>query len=284
MARKNYYSMRKGTHPDQAQFTLPALKKLVLAVFEDFRSRQYFDEPLGYSCVDAGEVPGSLGTDVNRALLIALRKDNLWPINERIESYSEDDLLDVLEFLHDHVSKPVDGRYHDYSNCGMHYETFSKPEGQAEFREEISRHLECYASGYHLTEAGEIQQLPDPGMAPLLKAPLPGNDPENIQARVDAAKSRFLRHHSSLEDRKVAIRDLADVLEFIRPRLVEVIDKGDQADLFNIANNFGIRHHNEKQKIRYDRTIWYSWMFYYYLATIHACQRLLARHNASKGP
>ena len=53
-----------------------------------------------------------------------------------------------------------------------------------------------------------------------------------------------------------------------------VTDK-DENDLFNIANNFGIRHHNDKQKTGYDAALWLSWMFYFYLATIHVVVRKL---------
>ena len=85
---------------------------------------------------------------------------------------------------------------------------------------------------------------------------------------------KFRRHKATLEDRKEAIRELADVLEFLRPEIKQFIEKKDESDLFNIANNFGIRHHNAEQKINYDKPIWYSWMFYYYLATLHAVLRI----------
>jgi len=96
---------------------------------------------------------------------------------------------------------------------------------------------------------------------------------------VNAAILKFRRYRSSLEDRKDSIRDLADVLEFLRSQLKSVITKNDENDLFNIANNFGIRHHNDLQKIDYDKAIWYSWMFYYYLATIHASVRLIKKNE-----
>jgi hypothetical protein len=82
-----------------------------------------------------------------------------------------------------------------------------------------------------------------------------------------------------MADRRDAIRDLADVLEFLRPQVKQVLTSKDERDLFNIANNFGIRHHNEKQKTEYNKPIWYSWMFYYYLATIHASLRLIEEHK-----
>ena len=43
--------------------------------------------------------------------------------------------------------------------------------------------------------------------------------------------------------------------------------------MFNIANNFGLRHHNDRQKTGYDTALWLSWMFYLYLATLHVVVR-----------
>jgi hypothetical protein len=117
----------------------------------------------------------------------------------------------------------------------------------------------------------------DPGLEDLLKTDLSSPEPVRIDARVQAAIAKFRRHRSSFEDRRDALRDLADVLEFLRPRLKSVLASQDETDLFNIANNFGIRHHNDKQKTDYDESIWLSWIFYYYLATIHAALRLLEK-------
>ena len=279
---KRYYSVRTGKHPGGAKLDLPALKKLFLSIDNQFSSRDYFQEAFGYDCVDAGYVPGSLGEDVGGAILIAVRKDSLWPLRDRLSEYSEDDLFDMIEFLHDHVSKPVDGYFHSYSGCGMHYSTFNRPDGQLEYRTALNPILECYGDGYVLSEAGEILALPEEGMATLTEATLPPHDPHNVEARVQAAVLRFRRHRSSLEDRKHALRDLADVLEYLRPKVKAVLSSKDEADLFNLANNFGIRHHNAEQKTSYDTAIWYSWMFYYYLSTIHACIRLVSKHQGGK--
>ena len=51
------------------------------------------------------------------------------------------------------------------------------------------------------------------------------------------------------------------------------LTSNDEKDLFNIANSFGIRHCNDKQKTDYDSALWLSWMFYYYLATVHVLLR-----------
>jgi hypothetical protein len=117
------------------------------------------------------------------------------------------------------------------------------------------------------------------GFEPLLEAETPAIDPENITGRVDAAKRKFRSRHSSGEDRRDALRDLADVLERLRPKVKDVLKKEDERELFNILNNFGIRHHNNKQKTDYDKNIFYSWMFYYYLSAIHAATRLIERQE-----
>jgi hypothetical protein len=69
------------------------------------------------------------------------------------------------------------------------------------------------------------------------------------------------------------------VLEYLKPKIKEHLTSADEKDLFNIANNFGVRHHNDKQKTGYDAGLWLSWMFYFYLATIHVVVRKMGEEN-----
>lgn len=119
--------------------------------------------------------------------------------------------------------------------------------------------------------------MPYNNIAPLLQVDIPSSDSENITKKIDLVVLKFRRHKSTLDDRRDALRELADVLEYLRPDIKKVLASKDESDLFNIANNFGIRHHNVDQKVDYDKAIWYSWIFYYYLATIHAALRLIAK-------
>lgn len=264
-----------------AGFDLDTMRKLFREVFIYFEDEGYFQQSLGYECVDEGFVAGSLGQSVESALLLALRKHELAPIRQRIAFYEEDDLFDVIEFLFDHCAKPLDRHYHSFSNCGWHTnpttDTFDRPAGQAEFRTKLTPLLEAYGQGYELSATGEVLTLADPGLAPLLDASLPSVDKDNVRARVEAAQAKFRRHRSTESERRDAIRDLADVLEFLRPQLGDVLSNKDDAALFTIANNFAIRHHNVKQNSTYDKAIWYSWIFYFYLATIHAVVRLIEK-------
>jgi hypothetical protein len=222
MRERGYYSARTGKHPNAARLDLSGLKRIFLSIERQFRDRDYFQEAFGFECVDAGDVPGSLGEDIEGAMLIALRKENLWPLRNNVDAYTEDDLFDMIEFFFDHISKPVDGYFHNYNGCGMHYSTFNRIEGQSEFRAALNPILHSYSSGFELSDQGEILNLPEQGMSTLLEATLPHADPDNIEARIRAAADRFRRHGASLEDRKHALRDLADVLEFMRPQIREV--------------------------------------------------------------
>lgn len=281
MARR-YYSVRTGRNPLSGGFDIDTMRTLFREVFIYFEDEGYFQQALGYHCVDADFVSGTLGRSIEGALLLTLRKRGLTPIRQMIENYSEDDLFDVIEFLFDHCSKPLDRRYHSFDNCGWHTnpnepDTFDQKAGRAEFREKIKELLEAYEGGHELSAIGEVLVLGDPGLASLHAAPLPTSDIDNVASRVSAAQVKFRRHRSTESERRDAIRDLADVLEFLRPQLDGVLTNKDDAALFSIANNFAIRHHTAKQQSTYDKAIWYSWIFYFYLATIHAAVRLIAK-------
>jgi hypothetical protein len=277
MGNRRYYSIRTGKNPDGSRYDLPILLRLFSDFYLEFLNKDYFQEDFGYYCVDAGDVSGKLGPDIEAQMFRDLRKPGLWPIQETYKSYSEDDLFDVIEFLYDHVSKPIDGYFHSYQDCGYHYDTFDKKTGQQEFRDGINQFLCDYKEGYEISDKGEILECPEQGLENLFAASLPTDDPDNVEQRVQAAILKFRRYRSSLDERRDAIRDLVDVLEFLRPKVQKVISKKDEGDLFVIANKFGLRHHNDQQKQDYDKAIWYSWMFYYYLATIHACLRLIKK-------
>lgn len=266
-----YYSQRAGTNPNLYGLTLVDTIGLFVRVFEQLRNDGYFDEAFGFYCVDSGFNDGTI-KDVELKILLTIRKKNLWPILDCAKHYSEDDFFDVIEFLYQCVSKPIDGTMHSWNDCGMHWETFNKNEGKKVFLDKINTVLGLYKNKFELTVKGEVLHKPEEGFEQIFEADVPSKD-EKIVGRINAATTNFRRHGSSLDDRRQAVRDLADVLEYLRPRVKDFLTNKDDQDLFNIANNFGIRHHNDKQKTTYDTAIWLSWMFYFYLSTIHVVLR-----------
>lgn len=250
---------------------------LFVRVFDQLREDGYFSEAFGFVCVDAGQIEGKV-RDVELEMLLSVRKKGLWPIHDEHGHYSEDDFFDVVEFLYQHVSKPIDGTYHSWNECGMHWETFNKVQGQAEYLKKVNAVLDHYAGPFELAASGEVLHKPEEGFEQIFDADIPSKD-TNVTSRLEAAVLRYRRHGSTLDDRRQAVRDLADVLEYLRPKVKSLLTSDDEKDLFNLANNFGIRHHNDHQKTAYDLSLWLSWMFYFYLSTIHVVLRKQQQSN-----
>src|SRR6202035_558998 len=151
--------------------------------------------------------------------------------------------------------------------------------GQAEFREKANAFLSDYRTGYELTEQGIVLALGRDGLQYILDAAIIPYDEANVDSKVRNAIAKWRNRHLSADEKKAAIRELADVFEWLKKTkdLSKVLDKKDEAAIFELANNFAIRHHNPVQKGNYDSAIWYSWIFHFYLATYHAAIRLLIK-------
>lgn len=281
MPPRRYYSSRTGTNPNAQRFDLATLRQMFLVTYRRFDHQGYFDRWLGKDCVDGPREAGP-ESDTAAQVLLSTRKAALWPIEDNIARYSEADVFDMIEFLFDQVAAGTESYYHSFANCGEHFTEFDVNLGQKHWREAVNAFLHDYADGFELSDSGEVLRLGPPEFRGLLTAPLPGADPSAVSDIVEAAVTKFRTRSSSLDDRRAAVRELAGVLEYLRPELKNVLTKKDESDLFHIANNFGVRHHNKQQKNDYDPDIWLNWMFYFYLATIHAAQRMIQRTRRKK--
>ena len=279
MKKREYYSVRTGKNPQGKSLSLEITNRLIRDVYSDLQREGYFDENFGFHCVDLDYVPGKLGQDVESKVFRALKKQNLYPFYEKFLEYSEDDLFDVIEFLFDYISKPTSGEHHSWNECGMHWKEFDKNEGEEIFTDSINEILADYSDGFQLNEKGEILIIGKDGLKEIFSATIKTDDPDNIDNKIKAAIKRFRYHRSSIEERRNSVRELFDVLEYLKSKTKNVLFRKDESDLFNIANNYGIRHHNANQKTDYDESIWLSWMFYFCLSTIYAYISLSERNK-----
>ncbi|MFN0153445.1 MAG: hypothetical protein ACKVUT_03620 [Gaiella sp.] len=279
--QRPYWSERHGRAPVLPALDESSLMRMATNVVLDFLDRDYFQEAFGYYCVDAGEVAGTAGRDVADWFLHTIRRDSIWPFATHRETWDSDTLFDVLELLFDVVSRPVSGRYHDFSGCGWHYSTFDREAGRDELRAELNLLLERCTDPLTLSESGEIVHAIPAPFEPLLRADVPYHpDGDLVESRIRAATEVFQRRQASSVDRRHAVRELADALEPLRSEIkTEALSKDERA-LFELANGFAIRHNNREQARLYDDEIWLRWAFYVYLATIHAVLRLRARQRA----
>lgn len=277
---KQYYAERHGRGPAAIPLSEDELRRLVFSVWDKFEEDGYFQKSMGYDCVDAdgGHSDGDLGSDPGAHFFRKLRLAEVWPYREHEASYDVDTLLSVGEVLRDLVAKPVDGQYHSFAGCGMHYHSFDEAAGRTKFRVEMNEVLGLADPPHSMDDGGLIVQLGPVEFRRLLAAELPSEaEHDLVVVPLNEAVARFRRHGASVEDQRHAVRDLASVLEAIRGDVKATMLSADESALFNLANNFALRHNNRHQKGDYDRSTWLTWAFYVYLATIHAVLRVRDR-------
>jgi hypothetical protein len=98
---------------------------------------------------------------------------------------------------------------------------------------------------------------------------------------VTGAIQKYRRRGATPADRRDAVRDLFDVLERLKPGVKTHLMPADEKDLFHIANRFAIRHFDAAQRGEYETELWWSWMFYVNLTTIHLITRKLTNERSS---
>ena len=247
--------------------------------FEELERGLFFQEATGYSCVDLKEsVHGIWGDNPESFFLMKLRLRNLWPIRQNISSYDEIRLFSVIEFLFDFVSEPEQKYYHGWDNCGWHSSCYDKSKGQLKYREELNQILKDYNSGSELSKEGKVLQISPSGFETIVAETPKTSDPKDIDDRVFSAVAKYRRYSATVDDKKDAVRTLADVLEFLRKEGIKFPDKDDDS-LFQIINCFDVRHHNREQQGDYDKEVWYDWMFYTFLSSINALLKLETKHG-----
>jgi hypothetical protein len=279
--RRPLWSERAGRGPRARPLTLDQLKRLAFSDVNDLWGRGYFQQAFGYECVDAGDVAGEL-SDPAAHFFRMTGRDDLWPYDYYGHEYDLDMLIELVEVLHDLASKPLKGYNHAFSDCGWHYETFDQEAGKEDFRVVLNETLTLAEPSLRLQENGEVVLLHSEELERLLDAQVPASaSPDLVVKKVDEARRLFRSRHSDLGDRRRAVRELADVLEAIRPEVKAELPKGDERDLFNIANNFAIRHNDPEQKREYEDELWVGYLFQLFLSNIHLVLRLTERQKAS---
>lgn len=272
---RQYYSSRNNPK----QLSVNDLYQKIISLYLMLRNKDYFKSEAG---ITASEVP-----DETKHKAVLMLDFQPFPIEEWTdEKGNEDNLFDIIEYLYDVVSKPgslVDmttdtgWNYTDYDNYDPHT-------GRAEYISYVNAFLCRYRNGYELTKNGTILSIGNDGVQVILQADIPILGEEKIDKKIEAAILKWRNRQVNISERREAIRELADVFEWLKKSkmLREVLSRKDESALFDIANNFAIRHHNPYQQQHYDEAIWFSWMFHFYLATYHAVARMIAKKNHPK--
>lgn len=262
-----YFSEARGL---RRGIDLTMLRVLVRDLYADLEDRGMLREWLGFQCVDSHTPDvGTGGTDPGRDIAIELGRSDLWPVEPVENAWSEDGIFDFMQFLAQRVSVPSadQASFHNHGGCGWHYTKFNQVAGRKHFLDKANRVLSRYGDGWQMLPTLAIVSRAPEGLTSLVEAKLPAQFDVRARQRVHSAIEKFRNRKASRDDRRDAVRDLGDVLESMRDDAKMYLGK-DESDLFNILNNFNIRHNDRKQKTQYD-TIWLSGLFYHFLALIH---------------
>ncbi len=273
--RKEYIHLRGPDGRPQA-LSLDGLRSRLRRSIQWAWKQGMLAERCGYECVDGAGQP-----EVDRELADLIDFEGFLkiepPVEENLGTVEERELLGLHEIIHDLVSMPTEHVFHSFSGCGNHPTSFDQVLGRRGWIDRVNEYLPRFPPGYVMGTDGRVSLVMDEPEAKILDSRLPpGTDPA-VADRLERAVARFRKGASTWDEREAALRDIADVLERIRQRVKEHLLKKDEQDLFNLLNNFQIRHFNLQQKGDYDRPIFLTWAFYECLAAIHACERLAER-------
>src|SRR5271166_3852858 len=232
----------------------------------NFHDRGYFDRSFGDS-------PDNLDPDLVLAERLGGRP-GLWPLQHA--QWDEDTFYGLIEVLHDLVARP---RMSDRL-AGLWQAPFYAVEaGRRLYRWRVNRLLDTTDIGLRLADTGEdagrLVETVDPARAELLDRVLV--TPKAVAAgRVRHAIALFRGRGADEHAKRSAIVTLVGVLEDRRELLKAELLRKDEGALFQIANEFGLRHNRAGQRGDFD-PVFLDWVFWWYLATIELTDRLLAR-------
>jgi hypothetical protein len=281
--RRPYWSERQGRRK-YAVLTPRQVRRAFAAVVSGCAERDELQEAFGHYCVDAGEVAGTLGSAVEERLLIVLGRENLWPVAQHVDAWNDDTLFDMMEFLHDHVSTGCRSQASSTATAAAGGTSpASPPSPRAAATALVNDILRRMDPGYEMTPEGEIVRAIPDGVAPLLET-APRFLEDSQQQHVEAAITKYRARSSTRTDRRDAVRDLADVLEHLRDGVKATMPSKDEAMLFQMANQFWIRHNRPGEHRDYDHEAWWSWLFYVYLASIALVTHISERPAAAPHP
>lgn len=229
----------------------------------------YFPRLMPAECVDDREDH----PDVSHLLTRAIHSPVVWPKDFKDGPVSQDVLYSTIEYFHDHARRPRTRWFHSYSGCGYHYGDHNKQSGAAVYRWHVNALLERYGVELKLASSGEeagLLVMRSGVQLDLLADEMAQVDAGNDRsATVVAEAVRMYRARSASSfQRRAAVTQLAGHLELNRSKFKEVqLSKQDERDLFNIYNNFSLRHNNAAQKSDYSDD-YLDWIFWVTLASI----------------
>jgi len=273
-----YWLERQGRSNTMAERKTPA--QAFVDLIDEMRETDYFPTLLPKPCVDDRS---SWEVDPSSEISKAIHANVTWPLDESISPIPDDVLYSVIEFFHDHAQRPRTRSLHTWNDCGWHHADHNKESGGVVYRWRVNELLESHSINLRLankgTEKGRLIRHASLHLDELADELSDDNAPSTDGEKITAAIRLYRARASSVHDRRAAIGLLASHLEKYRQEFrAAQFTRGDESDLFNIFNNFAIRHDNANQKPDYGEEF-LDWVFWTTLAAIRLLNQLKGRGN-----
>lgn len=275
-----YFSQRRNPRPTTPHNAEETMRRFV-ALVDDFLKHGYLERFAPKHCVDDHD---DEPRDPAAQLELILGVAGLWPLRRSLAErpWGLHTFFDLIEILHDRMARPRSRTDHDHAGCGWHFHHLAVEPGRRLYRWRINQLLNASVLPYRFADDGEdvgrLVGTTDDARTDLMHTMVTRTDPSTGD-RVRHALALFRARDASEHDRRSAVVELAGVLEERRRLLEAELHSKDEGALFNIANNFAIRHRRAGQQADYD-PVFLDWVFWWYLATIELTDRVLERQAA----
>jgi hypothetical protein len=173
-------------------------------------------------------------------------------------------ILDLLEFCHRAVGKPVQTNYHPYFN--HHHLRFEAEVGQAAFREDIDRIFSRNGIAYELRSDGNIIRLAPEGLRETLTSTVFRTGDDELNLLLNIARAKYLDPNPTVRQESLEkLWDAWERLKTIEPgadkiaKVTALLNRAspettfrdalnkEAIELTRIGNNFRIRHSETTQ-------------------------------------
>ncbi len=280
-----FYKERNSLLDEEFRIDLESLKEYFYKIYRYFENMDAFEVAFkGVEKEKFGQqeiiLPVLMAPSPEIYFLNHLKKENMFPIRDAYEDYSEDELFTIIEMLYDNIGK------YDWVQ-----RKFVQENLKSDFATQINSLLKLYGNGFMLeTEHGIVMEIPNEALDNLMKTDIPESMSNETLTKLRTAVRQYYKYNSNEEEafeiKKKAIALVADILESVRTDLQNLLNEEYEVNknkhdklIFDIVNEFNIRHDNQRQKTEYSKDIWYDWMMQYYTSIILTYYRLLEKQK-----
>jgi hypothetical protein len=181
--------------------------RAIAALVQDLVANGSFGVSFPDVCRDSSAV---IGTNLKswRSGLQGEHPEIQWPFADE-ELPPTIAILDLVEFTHANIGKPIEGWVHPFFN--HHHLTFDLEAGRSEFAQRINRLFARNGIAYKLGEDGSVIRLAGPVLREALKSADFRTGDATLDAMLSGAKTKFLNPDPQV--RREALKDLWDAWE-----------------------------------------------------------------------